>query len=309
MSPSVNRKGNITMAMSSSWTARTARTALLALSVCTAMSVHAADATVDPPSPAGRYLDVHGSKLFVESFGTGGVPVVFLHGGIHHFDNSFAIQRAEFSPTRRVVGIDQRGHGHSPDDARPFSYAEMADDTADVIRQLGLGPVDVVGHSDGGDVALKLARAHPEMVRRVVVSGANLRPDLPPDEVQRRLVWSPQQLAEYLPRLEARLPPSFRTDYEAVSPEPAGHWSVFLAKSYQLWLTPVVIDAADLRAIQAPVLVIAGDRDFSSVEDTAEIFRGLSHAQLLIVPGSGHGTFTDRPALVNLAIREFLDKP
>ena len=93
------------------------------------------------------------------------------------------------------------------------------------------------------------------------------------------------------------------------SPEVDAHWSVFLAKSYQLWLTPVVIDASDLKAIQAPVLVIAGDKDFSSVEDTAAIYRGLARAQLFIVPGAGHGTFSDRPELVDLAIRQFLEKP
>ena len=280
--------------------------ALVALWLCASMPAIGAEPAVGSP---GRYLDVHGVKLYVETFGSGGVPIVFLHGGIHHFDNSFARQRDVFSPTREVVGIDQRGHGHSFDDARPFSYAAMADDTADVILQLGLGPVDVVGHSDGGDVALKLARAHPELVRRVVVSGANLRPGLPPDEVQRRLAWSPQQLADFLPRFAAQIPPSFRTDYEAVTPEAAGHWDAFLAKSYRLWLTPVVIDAADLKGIAAPVLVIAGDQDFSSVEETAEIFRGLSKAELMIVPGSGHGTFDDRTTLMNLAIREFLDKP
>jgi pimeloyl-ACP methyl ester carboxylesterase len=69
------------------------------------------------------------------------------------------------------------------------------------------------------------------------------------------------------------------------------------------------MDSADLAAIQAPVLVIAGDRDFSSIEETAELYRGLRKAQLFIVPGSGHGTFSDRPELVNLAIRQFLDAP
>jgi len=46
----------------------------------------------------------------------------------------------------------------------------MADDAAAVVEQLGLGPVDVVGHSDGGNVALLLARDHPQLVRRVVIS-------------------------------------------------------------------------------------------------------------------------------------------
>ena len=257
----------------------------------------------------GRFVEANGSKLWVEVSGNGGVPIVFLHGGLHHFDNNFARQREDFAPSRTVVGIDQRGHGHSPDDARPFSFAEMAQDTAEVIRQLGLGRVDVVGHSDGGNVGLKLARAHPEMVRRLVISGASLRPGLPLEEVQRRLAWSPERLADYLTGFGAKLPPGFRVDYGAVSPDGLGHWDVLLAKSYRLWLTPVVIDAGDLKAIQAPVLVISGDNDFSPIEDVAEIYRGLSKAQLFIVPGSGHGTFLERPGLVDFAIREFLDKP
>jgi pimeloyl-ACP methyl ester carboxylesterase len=227
---------------------------MMAALLCIALPASGAE----PNAAGGRFVEANGSKLWVEVFGSGGVPIVFLHGGVHHFDNNFARQREDFASSREVVGIDQRGHGHSPDDARPFSFAEMAQDTAEVIRQLGLGRVDVVGHSDGGNVGLKLARAHPEMVRRLVISGASLRPGLPLEEVHRRLAWSPEQLADYLTGFGAKLPPSFRADYSAVSPDGGGRWDVFLAKSYRLWLTPVVVDAGDLKAIQAPVLVISG---------------------------------------------------
>jgi pimeloyl-ACP methyl ester carboxylesterase len=261
-----------------------------------------------PTKPGQELVEVRGSRLYVQISGNGS-PVVFLHGGLHHFDNSFAKQRDEFALSHTVIGIDQRGHGHSPDDARPFSYQDMADDTAEVIRLLRLGTVDVVGHSDGGNVALRLARTHPELVRRLVISGANLRPSLPQDELQVRQRWSTQQLTEFLPKLEQRLPPTFRTEYQAVTPDGAAHWSIVLAKSYRLWLTPIVMDPADLAAIQAPVLVIAGDKDFTSIEETAEIYRGLRKAQLFIVPGVGHGTFSGKAELVNLAIRQFLDAP
>jgi pimeloyl-ACP methyl ester carboxylesterase len=255
-----------------------------------------------------EFVEVHGSRLYVQVSGSGR-PVVFLHGGLHYFDNSFAKQRDEFSRSHTVIGIDQRGHGRSPDDDRPFSYQDMADDTAEIIRALGLGPVDVVGHSDGADVALILARTRPDLVRRVAISGANLRPALPPAEAAARRSWSERQLAEFLPKLEKKLPPNFRREYEAVEPDGADHWNVVLAKTYRLWLTPVVIDAADLAAIQAPVLVIAGDTDFASLDATAEIYRGLGKAQLFIVPGAGHATFSSKPGLVNLAILEFLDAP
>jgi pimeloyl-ACP methyl ester carboxylesterase len=54
---------------------------------------------------------------------------------------------------------------------------------------------------------------------------------------------------------------------------------------------------------------MAGDHDFTSIEDNAEIFRDLPNGQLIIVPASNHGTFRMRPELVNLAIREFLERP
>jgi pimeloyl-ACP methyl ester carboxylesterase len=82
-----------------------------------------------------------------------------------------------------------------------------------------------------------------------------------------------------------------------------------LAKCYQMWIQPVVIEPADLKRISAPVLVMAGDHDFTSIEDTVEIYRGLPNGQLMILPATGHGTMRQRPELSNLAIREFLEQP
>lgn len=280
------------------------RDVIVAVLLMASLPVSASGST----KPGQEFLEVRGSRLYVQVSGKGR-PVVFLHGGLHHFDNNFAKQRDEFARWYTVIGIDQRGHGHSPDDERPFSYRDMAEDTAEAIRLLGLGAVDVVGHSDGGNVALLLAQAHPELVRRLVVSGANLRPSLPQAEVQARLQWSAQHWAGYLPQFERKSPPRFRTEYQAVTPDGADHWSVVVAKSCRLWLTPVVIDSAGLASIQAPVLVMAGDQDFTSIEETTEIYRALRKAQLFIVPGAGHGTFSGKPELVNPVVRQFLDAP
>ncbi len=250
------------------------------------------------PAFAGELRPVRGARLYVQTFGSG-APIVFLHGGLHHFDDSFAAQRDAFARDRRVIGIDQRGHGHSPDVEAPFSYREMAEDTAALIRDLGFGPVDVVGHSDGGNVALLLAARHPTLVRRVAVSGANLRASRPPEELQRRAAMPEAQVAE---RLSA-----FRNEFVRVAPDGAQRWAGFAAKSWRLWLTPVVITAEDLRAIQAPVLVMAGDRDIVPLEETLELYRGLARGQLLVLPGTGHDTFVQRPDAVNAALRRFFD--
>jgi len=108
--------------------------------------------------------------------------------------------------------------------------------------------------------------------------------------------------------MAAALPPWFLPDYAKVSPDGPDHWMTLLAKCYDMWLQPIVIEPADLKKISIPVLVMAGDHDFTSIEENAEIYRDLPHGQLIIVPASNHGTFNSRPDLVNLAIREFLEQ-
>jgi pimeloyl-ACP methyl ester carboxylesterase len=275
--------------------------ALLAFSILVGAS-----APADSSGGTREYYSVNGTKLYVESFGQGR-PMLFLHGGLMFFDSAYAKQRDYFAAHYRVIGIDQRGHGHSPDGPWQLSYQLMADDTAAVLQALKLGPVDVVGHSDGANIALLLARDHPELVRSLVISGANLR-GLPADKLEVRKRLPAAQLEERVEKLAATLPPSFLTDYGAVSPDGAEHWMAMVTKCYWLWAQSVVINPDDLKKIQAPVLVVAGDHDFTSIEETTEIFRGLSHGQLFLVPGTGHGTYQERPKLTNLAVEEFIEQ-
>ena len=265
--------------------------------------VHAREA----PDAQGLH-DIHGAKLYVEIHGHG-APVVFLSGGMLSFNGNFGHQRDEFSSYRTVIGIDQRSQGHSPDGPWSMSYQMMADDTATLLKELNRGPVDLVGDSDGANVALMLARDHPDLVRRIVASGGNLRSGLTAEEVAKRHAWTQEQLTAKLQQITASLPPALREDYARSSPEGADHWMAALAKFYFMWIEPVVMDVSDLKRISAPVLVVVGDHDFTSIEDAAEMARALPRGQLLVVPGAGHGKITDRPQLVNLAIREFLDAP
>jgi pimeloyl-ACP methyl ester carboxylesterase len=252
-----------------------------------------------------RFVEVGGSRLYVEVVGSG-PPLLFLHGDLLFFQNNFARQRDYFASFRTVVGIDQQGHGHSPDRDRPLSYKQMAEDTAAVIQALAIGPVDVVGHSGGGNVALILGRDHPQLVRRIVVSGANLRPGLPQDELERRRQWSREQVAQKVREIADRLPPRFRLEYERVSPDGPAHWMTLVTKAYRMWLEPVM-EAEDLRRIKAPVLVMAGDHDFTPIDETLEIHRNVPRGQLMILPGTGHGTLSERPELANRAIRDFIE--
>lgn len=266
-----------------------------------AMGLSAGTAAGGQPIMTAGFTEVRGLRLYTEVGGSG-PPVLFLHGGLRFFDTTFARQKAYFSAFRTVIGVDQRGHGHSPDNDRPFSYEEMAEDTAALLQKLGVGPVDVVGHSDGGNVGLILARRHPELVRRLVVSGANLHGGHPAIV---DFFWSLLRPAD--PGSAADAPSPLRDEYAGVSPDGERHWPVLLAKSEALWSTRTVLAPADLRAIRKPVLVMAGDHDDISLEATIEIFRGLPLGELCILPASGHETMIDRPDDFNRLTRSFLE--
>ena len=244
--------------------------------------------TAPLPVETARLYEIGDVKLYTVMRGHG-PPILFLHGGLRYFDNSFSQQAAYFAAFRTVVGVDQRGHGHSPDNARPFSYRDMADNTAALIRKLDVGPVDIVGWSDGGNVGLLIARFHPELVRRLVVSGANIRGDYDGAEAYEEFRRTSVEA------FAANLPPSLREDYSRVSPDGENHWFVFVGKTKELWMTRVVLEPADLAAIQVPVLVMAGDHDAISLEQTLAIFRGLPKGQLCIFPATGHATMSERP--------------
>src|SRR5271155_4298555 len=119
---------------------------------------------------------IHGHKLYYAVRGSG-PTLVFLHGGGDSGEHSFVRQLDVFSEHHHIVAPDQVGQGRTPDVPGPLSYTAMMQDTAVLLEQLKLKHVDVVGFSDGGILALMLAIRHPELVRRLVISGVNISPE------------------------------------------------------------------------------------------------------------------------------------
>ncbi len=103
------------------------------------------------------------------------------------------------------------------------------------------------------------------------------------------------------------MPPS--ETYLKVSPDGPEHWLAVVKKVWDLWLTPVAVKQEDLARVQAPVLVVCGDKDIVPLEHTIKIFKSLPHAKFLILPGTGHDTFSESADTLNPIILAFLDAP
>ena len=105
------------------------------------------------------------------------------------------------------------------------------------------------------------------------------------------------------------LPKAFRDEYERVSPDGPEHWPAFFEKVKAMWSKPGWgISKPELATIKAPVLLVFGDRDFTSLEEATTVFHAISGAQLCILPGVGHATFRERPEWLNPIILDFLDR-
>jgi pimeloyl-ACP methyl ester carboxylesterase len=232
-------------------------------------------------STAWHLAQVDGHRLYYAVRGDG-PTLVLLHGGGDSGEHSFEHQLDVFAEHHHIVAPDQVGQGRTPAVPGPLSYTHMMQDTAELLAQLKLKHVDVIGFSDGGILALMLALRHPELVRRVVISGVNV---------------SPEGL-----NAESR---------EGLRATQADEPKTLDEKLAQLWLTSPTESELSLdllKNVAQPVLVVSGDRDAITLEHTLQIFHALPQAELCILPGTDHGTFSGRPEWLNPIITHFLNR-
>jgi len=260
------------------------------------LSVLSAEEAPAALAEGGHYASVHGLKMYYEIHGQGR-PLLLLHGGLGAIP-LWPEAIAYFSKDFRVIAPEQMGHGRTADDpARVMDYHAMAEDTADLLRQLDVRAVYVLGWSDGGDVGLDLAIHHPELVKKLAVSGANFQPDIPATP------------AEADKPAASDLPSFLREQYERLSPDKAAHWPVLVARVRRMWQTQPNFTVAQLASITASTLVIAGDRDFYSPEYTTKLWRSIPGAHLWIAADSPHELPILRAPLFNSMVGDFFNEP
>ncbi len=126
-------------------------------------------------NPAAGNTFVHdGVALYYEVYGTG-EPLLLVHGNGGSI-GSLAAQIEYFRGRRQVIAMDSRDQGRSGDSEDPLTYERMTDDLAALLDHLEVGPVDVLGWSDGGIEALLLGMRYPDKVKRLVAMSPNLNP-------------------------------------------------------------------------------------------------------------------------------------
>lgn len=269
-----------------------------------------------------RTIAINGYKMAYLECGQG-TPLVLIHGSLNDY-RTWVFQMEPLGKCFRTIAVSLR-HCYPEfwdGDGGTFSVRQHADDLAVFVKKLGAGPVHLVAHSRGGDVALILAAKHPELVRSMVLADpAPLDHMLPktPDaiaetEYRKTFVTAAVELLQ-----QGDVDGGLELFTDAVSMP--GNWSKLSESTRQarrdnVWsLKSLVADARepfnclDAGKIDAPILLMTGDRSprlYGMMH--AALRPHLKRHQMITIPDASHGMYTENPAAFNAAVLDFLTK-
>jgi pimeloyl-ACP methyl ester carboxylesterase len=217
------------------------------------------------------YYEIHGPAV--------GVPLVLFHGGGSTIDVTWGRLLPLLARHRTVIALEEQGHGRTTDRDAPVRFDTSADDVAAALATLQVARADVMGFSNGASVALRLAIHHPATVRKLIFASSFTKRSGAAAEI-----WGFIANATF----EA-MPQPLKDAFLKVNPDPV---KLRTMHDKDLERMRHFADTADeeVRQVQAPTLVIAGDHDVSTREHALELQQLFPHASLLMVPG-GHGEY------------------
>jgi pimeloyl-ACP methyl ester carboxylesterase len=261
-------------------------------------------------APETGYAPVNGLQMYYEVHGSGGTPLLLLHGGLFDIDLQFGELLPSLAASRTVIAADFQGHGRTNDIDRPLTSAGLASDVVGLLEHLRVARADVFGFSVGGGVALHLAIRHPELVRKLIVSSVSFHPD--GDRPENR-----EAVGAMTVDMIAGTP--MEQQYLAKSPHPDRLQDLLdklgtFDQGFAGW------SDADVQGIAAPTLITIGDCDAVLLDHAVRFlqlrggdvngdFLGVPSSQLAVFPGTTHFFGLARTALVLDAVQTFLDAP
>lgn len=257
---------------------------------------------------------VDGWELAYEEAGSG--PVVFLLHGLLFDRSQFDHQAAALSSGYRVIRVDAPGHGESPARAVGYSFEDEVEALVGLGDALGAGgPVVWGGLSMGGMKAMRMALAHPDRVRALVLMECQPYPENPDLKAQYDALFDVLKESgpnEDIVAIALQVMFGSAAQGSALAEEWKQRWlKMDAAAAEACWRS--VMDRGDigerLSEITAPALVIHGTDDVAiSIDIAREYAPKIRGAELVEIEGAGHSSSMEEPEKVTAAVRSFLAK-
>lgn len=212
-----------------------------------------------------------------------GFPLILLHGN-GSSSAYFEHQIPYFAKQYHVYAVDTRGHGASPRGTAPFTMRQFAEDLRSFMDAKNIEKAHILGFSDGGNIAMTFALRCPERIERLILNGANLHTS----GVKRHL-QIPIEIGYRLARLSAKKSPQAKQNAEMLG----------------LMVNEPNLQAAQLKDLQMPTLVLVGSNDMIKASHSKTIADSLPNARLVTLNG-GHCIAKESPNEFNRVVDAFL---
>ena len=252
---------------------------------------------------AGHYVQTPDAKIYYERYGDGGRPLVLLHGGEYGYIDEFSDLIREMSKQRTVIAIATRGYGRSERGTVPLTHHQFAQDAVTVIKSIvPTGEkVDLLGFSEGAITSYIVASSHPELIHRLIAISGGLG-----------LYGETMQSVEaepLTPELMQKQVPDLVASRKKIMAHPE-LWKPLIRELDLMYRAPIYVKQEEVRAIQAPTLIMAGDQDYyNRLDHLLDIYHLLPKGQLSFIPGCGHVVLDCKAELVISIATSFLDQP
>jgi pimeloyl-ACP methyl ester carboxylesterase len=215
--------------------------------------------------------------------------VLLLHGGLSSTEDWDYTILPAIKNTHHVYGYDRSAHGRTRVRDGYYHFEFQRDEAIAYLEDVVKAPAHIIGWSDGGIIALYIAIARPDLVKSIVLIGANYHHNCGASHDPETIEIKEEDLKEFIDR----------TGQEPHLLEE------IVRKAYQVWSSEPALTFDDLGKIQCPALILAGDDEPFTSEHTFSLYEAIPGARLAIVPGASHFVVKEKSELTQALIKDF----
>lgn len=222
--------------------------------------------------------------------------LILLHGALGNKEQ-FSSLVPELEKTFDLHRLDFEGHGDIGPPEGPFRIEYFAENVLGYMDEHGIGKANIFGYSMGGYVALALARDHPEQVKKVATLGTILEWNEQVAERECAYLY-PQKIKEKVPHFARQLEKRHQHGWERV---------VYRTRDMlqHLGVNPP-IKKEDWKQYDQSIRFHIGDRDTTAgLEQTVEIYQLVDHAELSVLPNTGHSLDDINVKILSASLADF----
>ena len=252
------------------------------------------------------YIEINGARIYYNAYGEDNLkraPVLLIHGSTNDSHTDWDSVIPALSQQHKVFAPDCRGHGKSNNPHMSYSFKELADDVATFVHAMGYERAHLIGHSNGGNVALVTLMEHPEVVKTCIAQAANAY-------VTRYLIEREPRVLD--PDRVAREAPDWRQEMIALhgSTNGEGYWRELLWMTMKEIISEPNYAPFELARVEQPAFVIMGADDKVNAPDehAQYIAKNIPKAELWIPEGTGHNVHKEREAEWVARVLDFLER-